>query len=142
MRIMPGMQAVLKKFQLSPIDLERLLQQRKDPSGDRQKVELPRDTSLKAAVARMTKEAKAEDRINLVMTMVSVEETGTLAYEIKPINDFSKDIVKRVSKVNSIDELNKWLGLAMNIWNNTPQPDRGGKSPFEISREYDTQSGD
>jgi hypothetical protein len=25
----------------------------------------------------------------------------------------------------------------MNIWNNTPQPDRGGKSPFEISQEYD-----
>ena len=70
MRIMPGMQAVLKKFQLSPIDLERLLQQRKDPSVDRLKVELPRDTSLKAAVARMTKEAKAEDRTNLVMTTV------------------------------------------------------------------------
>jgi hypothetical protein len=57
------------------------------------------------------------------------------------INDFNKDIVKRVGKVISIDELNKWLGLAMNIWNNTPQPDRDGKSPFEISREYDTQSG-
>ncbi len=142
MRIMPGMQAVLKKFQLSPIDLERLLQQRKDPSGDRQKVELPRDTSLKAAVARMTKEAKAEDRINLVMTMVQWKKLVLSHMKSSQINDFSKDIVKRVSKVNSIDELNKWLGLAMNIWNNTPQPDRGGKSPFEISREYDTQSGD
>ena len=37
--------------------------------------------------------------------------------------------------------VDKWLGLAMNIWNNTPQPDRGSKSPFEISREYDIQSG-
>lgn len=44
-----------------------------------------------------------------------------------------------VGTVNSIDELNKWLGLAMNIWNNTPQPDRSGKSPFEIGREYDGQ---
>jgi hypothetical protein len=141
MRIMPGMQAVLKKFQLNPIDLERLLQQRKDPSVDRLKVELPRDTSLKAAVARMTKEAKSEDRTNLVMTMVQWKKLVLSHMKSSQINDFSKEIVKRVGKVNSIDELNKWLGLAMNIWNNTPQPDRGGKSPFEISREYDTPSG-
>ena len=141
MRIMPGMQAVLKKFQLSPIDLERLLQQRKDPSERRPKAEIPRDTSLKAAVARMTKEAKAEDRTNLVMTMVQWKKLILSHMKSSQINDFSKDIVKRVGKVNSIDELNKWLGLAMNIWNNTPQPDRGGKSPFEISREYGIQSG-
>ena len=141
MRIMPGMQAVLKKFQLSPIDLERLLQQRKDPSEGRLKVELPRDTSLKAAVVRMTKEAKAEDRTNLVMTMVQWKKLVLSHMKSHQINDFSKDIVKRVGKVNSIDELNKWLGLAMNIWNNTPQPDRGGKSPFEISREFDIKSG-
>ena len=53
------------------------------------------------------------------------------------INDFSKEIIDRVGKVGSVDEINKWLGLAMNIWNNTPQPDRGGKSPFEINQEYD-----
>jgi len=57
------------------------------------------------------------------------------------INDFSKEIVDRVGEVNSVEEINKWLGLAMNIWNNMPQPDRGGKSPFEINREYDIQSG-
>ena len=57
------------------------------------------------------------------------------------INDFSKEIVSRLGKVNSVEDVNKWLELAMNIWNNTPQPDRGGKSPFEIIREYDVQSG-
>jgi hypothetical protein len=57
------------------------------------------------------------------------------------INDFSKNIVDRVGEVESVEEINKWLGLAMNIWNNTPQPDRGGKSPFEIRREYDIESG-
>ena len=56
-------------------------------------------------------------------------------------NDFSKEIIHRVGEVNSVEEINKWLGLAINIWNNTPQPDRGGKSPFEISREYDIHSG-
>jgi hypothetical protein len=49
--------------------------------------------------------------------------------------------VGRVSKVNSVNGINKWLGLAINIWNNTPQSYRGGKSPFEISREHDIQSG-
>ena len=139
--IMPGMQATLKKFQLNPIELERFLQQRKDPSEDHPKVELPHDSSLKAAVARMTKAAKAESRQNLIITTPQWKKLVLSHMKSSQINDFSKDIVNRVGKVNSIDELNKWLGLAMNIWNNTPQPDRGGKSPFEIGREYDIQSG-
>jgi len=139
--IMPGMQAMLKKFQLSPIELERFLQQRKDPAEDHPRAELPRDSSLKSAVTRMTKEAKAKGQTNLVMTMAQWKKLVLTHMESSQINDFSNDIVKRVGKVDSIDELNKWLGLAMNIWNNTPQPDRGGKSPFEISREYDIQSG-
>jgi hypothetical protein len=141
MRIMPGMQAMLKNFQLSPIDLERLLQQRNDPSEDRPKVEPPRDDILKAAVARMTKEAKAEGHANLIMTPAQWKKLVLSHMKSSQITDFSKEIVDRVGKVNSVDEINKWLGLAMNIWNNTPQPDRGGKSPFEISREYDIQSG-
>jgi len=141
MRIMTGMQAMLKKFQLSPIDLERLLQQRKDPSEDRPKVELPRDSSLKAAVARMTKAAKDEGHQNLIMTPAQWKKLVLSHMKSSQITDFSKEIVNRVGKVNSVEEINKWLGLAMNIWNNTPQPDRGGKSPFEISREYDIQSG-
>ena len=141
MRIMPGMQAMLKNFQLSPIDLERLLQQRNDPSEDRPKVEPPRDDTLKAAVARMTKEAKAEGHANLIMTPAQWKKLVLSHMKSSQITDFSKEIVDRVGKVNSVDEINKWLGLAMNIWNNTPQPDRGGKSPFEISREYDIQSG-
>ena len=50
--------------------------------------------------------------------------------------EFGREIVGRVGEVQSVEEINRWLGLAMNIWNNTPQPDRGGKSPFEISQEY------
>ncbi len=141
MRIMPGMQAMLKKIQLSPIDLERLLQQRFEPSKDRPKIELPHDSSLKAAVARMTKEAKVEGRPNLIMTSAQWKKLVLSHMQSSQLNDFSKEIVNRLGKVNSVEDINKWLGLAMNIWNNTPQPDRGGKSPFEISREYDIQSG-
>jgi hypothetical protein len=89
----------------------------------------------------MTKAAKAEGRQSLIMTLAQWKKLVLLHMKSSQITDFSKDIVGRVGKVNSVDEINKWLGLAMNIWNNTPQPDRGGKSPFEISQEYDTLSG-
>ncbi|MFC1977579.1 hypothetical protein ACFLWS_04870 [Chloroflexota bacterium] len=141
-RIMPGMQAALKNFQLTPIDLERFLQQRKDPSENRPKIEPPQDSSLKAAVARMTKAARAEGLQNLVMTQAQWKKMTLPYMQMNRINDFIKETTKRVGTVNSIDDLNKWLGLAMNIWNNTPQPDRGGKSPFEISQEDNTKSGD
>ncbi len=139
--IMPGMQAMLKKFQLSPIELERFLQQRKYPSENRPKVEQPRDSSLKAAVVRMTKAAKAEGCQSLVMTQTQWKKLVFPYMKSNQINEFIKEIASWVGNVNSVDDLNKWLGLAMNIWNNTPQPDREGKSPFEISREYDVQSG-
>ena len=142
MRIMPGMQSMLKNFQLNPIVLERLLQQRSESSEDRSKIELPRDDTLKAAVNRMTKAAKAEGHQNLIMPPAQWKKLVLSHMKSNQINDFSQEIVNRVGKVNSIEEINKWLGLAMNIWNNTPQPDRGGKSPFEISREYDNQSDD
>jgi len=139
--IMPGRQAMLKKFQLNPIELERFLQQREDPSKDRPKVEMPRDSSLEAAVARMTEAAKAEGCQNLNMTLTQWKKLVFSYMESSQINAFSKEIMNRVGNVDSVEDINKWIGLAMNIWNNTPQPDRGGKSPFEISREYDVQSG-
>jgi len=140
MRIMPGMQAMLKRFQLSPIDLERLLQQRLESPENAPKMELPRDSTLTSAVVRMTQAAKAEGHQNLIMTLDQWKKLVLSHMKSSQINDFSKEIVKRVGKVNSIEDINKWLGLAMNIWNNTPQPDRGGKSAFEINQEYDTHS--
>jgi hypothetical protein len=135
--IRPGMQAMLKKFQFSPIELERFLQQRRDPSKDRPKVERPQDSSLKAAVARMIKAAKAEGRQNLIMTQTQWKKLVIPYITSSQINEFIKEIIKRVGGVESVEAANRWIGLAMNIWNNTPQLDRGGKSPFEISREYD-----
>jgi hypothetical protein len=141
MRIMPGMQAVLKKFQLSPIDLERFLQQRKQGTEDRQKAKGPSDFSLKAAVDSMAKEAKSEDRQDLVMTPTQWKKLVFPYMKSSQINDFIKEIVNRAGEVKSVEDINKWMGLAMNIWNNTPQLDRGNKSPFEIQQEYDVQSG-
>ncbi len=92
-------------------------------------------------MARKTKAAKAEGHENLIMPPAQWKKLVLSHMKSSQINDFSKEIADRVGEVNSVEEINKWLGLAMNIWNNTPQPDRGGKSPFEISREYHIQSG-
>jgi hypothetical protein len=139
-RIMPGMQAELKNIQFTPVQLERFLQQRIDPNEEHLKEKQPQGSSLKEAVARMTKAAKAEGIENLVMTQAQWKRMVLKHMKSSQINDFSEDIVNRVGSVNSIDELNKWLGLAMNIWNNTPQPDRGGRSPNEIRKEYEAES--
>jgi hypothetical protein len=137
-QIMPGIQAMLKNFQLNPIELERFLQQRKDPTKDRPKVAPPpHDSSLKAAVARMTKEAKAEGRQNLIMTPTQWKKLVLSYINSERFAEFGKEIVDRVDEVDSVDHINKWLGLAMNIWNNTPQPDRSGKSPFELGQQRD-----
>lgn len=32
-----------------------------------------------------------------------------------------------------LDDLNDWLALATEIWNNTPQPDRGFRTAYEIA---------
>jgi hypothetical protein len=138
-RIMPGMEANLKKFQLSPIDLERFLQQRKKSSEAPLK-EMPRDSSLEAAVARMTEAANSEGRLKLIMTTNQWKELVIPYLSSGKHTDFIQVIVNLAGKVKSTDEINRWLGLAMNIWNNTPQPDRGGKSPYEMSQEYNIQS--
>jgi hypothetical protein len=83
----------------------------------------------------MTEAARPEGKDKLVKP---VEEWKKLVLSRMRANDnmsFSKDIMKWVGNVASLDELNRWLALAMNIWNATPQPDRGGKTAYELSRE-------
>jgi hypothetical protein len=133
MRLEPSIRSHLKRFQLGPIDVERFLQQRKVSDKERPKREYPRDRTLDEAVARLTAAARAEGRDRLVR---SVDEWKTLVLACMKANDFnrfSKDFVKRVGELPSLDDLNRWLALAMNIWNSTPQPDRGGKTAYELT---------
>jgi len=47
-----------------------------------------------------------------------------------------------IGKVTSLDDLNRWLALAMNIWNSTPQPDCGGRTVYELTAEmWDKHTG-
>jgi hypothetical protein len=52
-----------------------------------------------------------------------VEEWKKLVLACMKANDynkFSNDVVKWEGEVASLDDLNRWLVLAMNIWNATP----------------------
>ena len=125
----------MKKFQLSPIDLERLLQQRRtEPFRNSKRVEYPRDATLDAAVARMTEAAKAEGRKGLVMTIRQWTKLVLSYMMADGLAEFGKEIAGRAGEVDSVENANKWLALATNIWNTTPQPDRGGKSAYEMGR--------
>lgn len=139
-RMMPGMQANLKSFQFTPKDVERFLQRRgTESSEESKKAEYPRDLTLDAAVARMTEAAQSEERKKLIMTPDKWKELVLSYMMADKAAEFSKEIIKRIGKVDSIQDINRWLALAMNIWNTTPQPDRGGKSAYEIGRPRDDQ---
>jgi hypothetical protein len=142
-RFGPGIRSHLKQFQLDPVALERFLQQRSPGIKGKPKIEYPHDNTLKEAVSRMTGVAQTAGKDRLIMTLdewkiivqnyMKLEESNM---KIKDFNKFSEDIIKRVGNVTSLDELNRWLALATNIWNNVPQPDRGNRSANEIAAEY------
>ena len=97
-------------------------------------MEYPREATLDAAVARMTEAAQAEGRKELIMAADEWKRL-VLSYMMSDkIAEFGKEIVSRVGEVDSGEDVNRWLALAMNIWNTTPQPDRGGKSACEIGQ--------
>ncbi len=132
----PGMRSRLKSsFQPNPIEVERFLQGRVKVPEELRDIEYAQDDTLEEAVARMSEAAKKEGRSQFIM---SPEEWKNIVLSHMKSNDFNgfvKEIYQRVENFNSIKELNKWLALTMNIWNNTPQPDRGGKSANQLIRQ-------
>jgi hypothetical protein len=129
-RIGANMRRELKRFQPDPIQVERLLQRRAE--GDGPSHEYVQDATLVDAVARMTAAATTDGRSGLVM---GTEEWRRLVLEQMASPDpsaFVAEIMRRVGRVGDVDDLNRWLALANNIWNVMPQPDRGGKSAYEL----------
>ena len=83
----------------------------------------------------MSEAAKADGKDKLVR---SKEEWNTLVLtnmKSNNFNKFTKDITKWVGNVSSLDDLNRWLAMATNIWNNVPQPDRGNRTANEMVAE-------
>ncbi len=77
-------------------------------------------TSLTAAVAHMTEVARLAGREAFVMTpgewrrlVISYMVAGRAV-------EFGIAIVNRTGDAESIDEINRWLCLAMDIWNAMP----------------------
>ena len=132
----PDLRPQLKTlFQPNPIEVERFLQEKTKTPEEVKNVEHPQDDTLEAAVARMSEMARKEGKPNLIM---SAEEWKNIVLSYMANNDaigFGEEVHQRAENIGSIEEANKWLALAMNIWNTTPQPDRGGKSAIEIIRQ-------
>jgi len=132
----PGMRSRLKTvFQPDPIEVERFLQGRVQAPEELRNIEYPRDATLEAAVARMSDVAKKEGKPKLIMSPKEWQDIVLSYMKGNNAGGFAEEIYKRVGKISSVAEANKWLALAMNIWNTTPQPDRGGKSATDLIRE-------
>jgi len=132
----PGMRSRLKSsFQPDPIEVERFLQGRVKVPEELRDIEYPEDDTLEEAVARMSEAAKKKGRPQFIMSPEEWKNIVLLHMKSNDFNGFVKEIYQRVGNFNSIKELNKWLALTMNIWNNTPQPGRGGKSANQLVRQ-------
>jgi hypothetical protein len=131
-----GIRSNLKKIQFTPVEVERFLQQRKT-GNEKPQADRPRDNTLAEAVTRMTKAAKEAGKNQFIRSQEEWEKIIISCMKANNFNRFSKDIVKWAGNVASMDELNSWLALSTNIWNNVPQPDRGNRSANEIIAEYD-----
>lgn len=131
----PNMRRELKNFQPDAIQVERLFQQRTSDASNTAPPAPPppRDATLPDAVARMTAAANAAGRAELVMDVETWRDLVLHHMSGSDPNAFFHDIVGRLGNLGDIDELNQWLSLANNIWNATPQPDRGGRTPYELA---------
>jgi hypothetical protein len=142
--ILPGpeMRSQLKSvFQPNPVEVERFLQRRVERLDDSEKeVEYPEDDTLEAAVARMSKAARMEGKVQLIMSVEEWKNVVLSHMTSRNFNGFTQEICKRIGKFTSVEDTNKWLALATNVWNNTPQPHRGGKSAHQMVREWRRQS--
>jgi hypothetical protein len=135
----PNMRRELKTFQPDPIQVERLLQGRAASAEDQPTPDQPEDATLDAAVARMTAAAQAAGRHGLEL---SIEEWRAMVLRHMSGTDpnaYFEEVIGRIGAAGSTEDLNRLLGLANNIWNTTPQPDRGGKTANELIEPWRTR---
>jgi len=126
----PNMRASLRQHQPSPIETERVLQGR-----DRNAVEIerPKDATLAEAVNRMTEAATREGRPGLVRSEAEWQALVLRHLHNPDITAFMREVIAWAGEVGKVEELNQLLAYAQNIWNATPQPDRGGRTAYELA---------
>jgi hypothetical protein len=79
-----------------------------------------RHTPLDAAVARLTKAARSEGRENMIMTTDQWKKL-ILSDGRGGAREFGLELVNRVSNGASVEVVNRFLTLAMDIWNAMPE---------------------
>jgi hypothetical protein len=129
----PNMRSDLSKFQFDPIQLERLMQGLVNNLDDIPRALPPEDATLGEAVARFTTAATNAGRPDLVLTVDQWRALVLDHLSDADPNAYFQAVVARLGSASSLDNLNQWLGLANNIWNATPQSDRGGNTALELS---------
>jgi len=132
----PGIRANLATMQMDPIGLERMLQGRARASGGPPPPEPPRDEDLDAAVARMTAWARQHGHDTLVMSAADWEALVLKHITSPAVTAFYQEVIGRVAEFSSEEEMQELAGLLSNIWNNTPQPDRGGRTANQMAHEH------
>jgi hypothetical protein len=130
-RLGSGIRSRLKNFQLDSIQLERFLQMRTS-DDEKPKAKPPSDSNLKEAVVRMTAAAKAAGKEKLIKSEGEWTALVLTDMHSPDINKFSQRVMEWVGNTSSLDDLNNWLALALNIWNNTPQPEKGNRTANEL----------
>lgn len=132
-RLGPGAVESVTSAEADPVETERFLQ-RRGAEDERPSTELPQDSSLAAAVRRMAAWANSHNEPRLIASprvwsarvRKHLANYATLA--------FFQEVIDLADHVASVEEANELIALASNIWNNTPQPDRGGQSARKLVR--------
>lgn len=131
-RIGPNMRKDLRRLQPDPIEVERLLQPRA-ANEDERRPPPAQDATLAEAVTRMTSAAEAAGRSGLIMAISDWQALVLAHLERLDIIGFNEKVADLAGPADGIEDLDRWMQLAMNIWNTTPQPDRAGKTAYELA---------
>jgi hypothetical protein len=127
----PGMREAMKSFQVDPIQVEQFLQGRSASEGKPQR-KVPKDRTFAAAVARMSDWARQHGYAALVLNPDEWQSLVLKHLRTMRPTAMAGDLLAMVGSMKSEDDFQTVLDLSMNIWNNTPLPDRGGKSAREL----------
>ncbi len=129
----PTMRANLKQFQLDPLQLERLLQGRGDPeppSG----VIASSVLTLEEAVELMNQAAREIMLPDLVLSIAEWSALVRQHLDDVAVSKFLGEVLRRAGNLDGIEHVQRLSTLAVQIWNATPQLDRGGLTASELGR--------
>lgn len=127
----PNMRRELHQYQADPIEVERVLQGRSRRATS--EIDRPKDATLAEAVARMTEAARNAGRLGLVHPEADWRALVLRHLDSADFTAFAREVIAWAGEAADVRELNHWMALAQNIWNTTPQPDRGGRTAYELA---------